>query len=96
MRLYFVERHPEKTCWEGTAYQLYMSMAIDCHMSEAMGRTTAESLGKMLPVLAQKGFDIKIRGDEHRRTFTICRGNRYPQGPIAKAISQTPNNPYQK
>lgn len=96
MRQYFIEKHPDKDCWSGTAYQLYKSMAIDCHMVEAMGRTTAETLSKMLPVLAQKGFEIKICGGEFRRVFTICRGTRYPKGPVAKAPAQTANNPYEK
>lgn len=96
MRQYFVEKHPEHDCWEGTAYQLYQSMAIDCQMREAMGRTTADTLSKTLPELAQKGFDIEILGGEFRRTFRICRGNRYPKGPVAKTIKQTPNNPYEK
>ena len=96
MRQYFVEKHPDKDCWSGTAYQLYKSMAIDCHMVEAMGRTTAETLSKMLPVLAQKGFDIKINGNEHRRLFTICRASRYPKGPVAKAVAQTTNSQFEK
>ena len=95
MRIFFTEKHPSKDCWEGTAYQLFTSMMNDCGMGQAIGGTTAEKLSKTLPVLAQKGFDIKIHGNEHRRLFTICRGTRYPKK-SAKPVDQSPDNPYAK
>lgn len=95
MRIYFTEKHPARDCWEGTAYQLFKSMMTDCSMGEAIGRTSADQLGKMLPVLAMKGFDIKVHGNELRRLFTICRGKRYPKNG-AKPVAETTDNPYTK
>jgi hypothetical protein len=96
MRQIFTEKHPDRDQWTGTPFQLLQSMMGECNMGASLGQLNVTVLDKMLPKLANKGFDIKSTGDSYRRLFTISRGSRYPRKAKAEKTPETPNNPYAK